>query len=291
MTSMRNGFRIWLPVFLATLAAGGCRRSDLVENQLRARDVQYREALDELMRSEAISDNLRRENEALRAGQNLSPEQAAQTFGVRKIVIGRGTAGIDNDRVPGDEALQVWIEPRDASDHTIKAPGTLQLAVLEINADGQKSLLSTWDIDAERLRQSWKQGLLSIGYMIELPWKIPPRVETIRVVARFTLPDGRIFETDKDLKIRLMPGAARRSEMTAPESPMFRANPAGTPPSPILPTGNWSPVAQPSSIQQAGHWQAPPLRDAVQLGRPLPVAVPTSSGYYRPMIGEIRVED
>ncbi len=283
---MRNGLRFWLPLIFAALLASGCRRNELVENQLRARDVQYREALEELMRNEAMNTDLRRENEALRAGGKLTPEQAAQTFGVRKIVIGRGTAGVDNDRVPGDEALQVWVEPRDAGDHTIKAPGKLQIAVLEINAQGEKSLLSAWDIEPEKLRQSWKQGLLSIGYMIELPWKTPPRVETIRVVARFTTADGRVFEADKDIKVKLMRGAAARPETPATESPTFRsASKTG----PIQQTDYWAPAAK--LAPPANEWQPVPLQDAVQLGRPMAVIVPQSSEFYRPVIGEIRVLD
>jgi hypothetical protein len=286
---MRNGLRIWLPLLAASLLAGGCRRNDIIQNELRARDVQYREALEELMRTEAISEDLRRENEALRAGQKLSPETAAQTFGVRKIVIGRGTSGVDNDRVPGDEALQIWVEPRDASDHTMKAPGILRIAVQEISAEGEKTLLSTWDIDAERLRNSWKQGLLSIGYMIQLPWKTPPRVETIRVIARFVLPDGRFFEADRDLKIRLMPGAALRPPPARTEAPILESAPVALT---VVPAGHWT-AAAPAAKTAASpsRWQAPPLKDALQLGRPLPVFPSEPMELYRPAIGPIQLDD
>lgn len=282
---MRKGLPI--SVLLLASLAGGCRNCDRVENELRARDVQYREALEEMMRTEAVNEDLRRENEALRAGGKLTPEQAAQTFGVKKIVLGRGTSGVDNDRVPGDEALQVWVEPRDASDHTIKAPGTIQLAVLEVNPQGGKQLLSTWDFTPDQVKLAWKQGLLSIGYMLEVKWKTPPRVETIRVVARFTLPDGRWFEADKDIKVRLMPGAASRPE--APpglqsEGPAFRPTLEAVS---VQPTGKWS--AAPNS--QSPTWQREPLQDAVGLQRPMPVAVPESTLWYRPMVGDIRVED
>jgi hypothetical protein len=271
---------------LASLFAGGCRRNDLIENELRARDVQYREALEELMRAESVSQDLRRENEALRVGQKLSPEQAAQTFGVRKIVIGRGTSGVDNDRLPGDEALQIWVEPRDASDHTMKAPGTLKVAVQEINAQGEKALLSTWDIDADKLRDSWKQGLLSIGYMIQLPWKTPPRFENIRVIVRFVLPDGRFYEADKDLKVRLLPGAALRTEAMPQEAPALPASAA------VLQAGHWSPGAPPTPARPVNAWQPPPLRDAVELGRPLPAPKAESGSLFqRPPLGQIRVED
>lgn len=299
---MRNGFRSWWPLLIASLLAGGCRRSDLVEQELRARDVQYREALQELMRSEATVDNLRRENDVLRAGSGLSPELAAANFSVRKLVIGRGTAGVDNDRIPGDEVLTVWIEPRDADDHTMKAPGYLQIAVLEINSNGSKTLLSTWDIDPERLRCSWKQGLLSIGYEIVLPWQTPPRVENIRVAAKWTLPDGRCFEADKDIKVKLVPGALLRPEgpppllqSLPPLDGQIKLRPA------ILQTGNWTPVNGPAAAQTAaktaaktnGNWRPEPLQDAVGLGRPIPVEPPIRPGvsFARPPLGDVRIEE
>ena len=207
-------------------------------------------------RTEAFNDSLRQENAALRSGNITSPEQGALTYGVRKIVLGRATTGVDDDNAPGDEALQVWLEPRDSEDHTIKAPGVLQIVVFEINSHGQKVPLSSWDVDENALRKAWKQGLLSTGYMVQFPWKVPPRTETLRVLARFVLPDGRGFETDKDIKVRLVPGAALRPETTFPlDAPLFKS----TPTCPVMPTG----------VQPASHWEAAPLHKAVELGRPL----------------------
>src|SRR5437868_839597 len=122
---MRVGYRLSWICFLLALA--GCRNRDLVENELRARDTQFREAVEELGRTEARNDALQREIEALRKGAPVTPEQAAQTFGLKRIVLGRGTGGYDNDGLPGDEALQVLIAPHDQDEHTIKTPGTLHI--------------------------------------------------------------------------------------------------------------------------------------------------------------------
>jgi hypothetical protein len=274
---MRNGFPTWL-LLLTTLALAGCRRNELVENQLRARDVEYREALEELMRNESMNADLRRENEALRASQNLSPDVAALTFPVRKITIGRGTSGFDNDRVPGDEGINVWIEPRDAGDRVVKAPGNLQLAILEIAPTGEKYILGTWDICSEKLQPMWKQGLLSVGYMAPLTWTTPPRFENIRVVARFCLPDGRTLEADRDLKIRLLPGAADRPLTPIADGPIFRSTAMSMRDSAIVPASNWTPAnsshspnATSTQHQTSCRWDPQQLEDALKLGRPIPV--------------------
>src|SRR5687767_15118264 len=100
----RSSFFLLALVLLSSPAVSGCKKNnDLLENELRARDIQYREALDELGKAELRNDSLYRENEALRKGSKLTPEQAAQTFGLRRIVLGRGTGGTDEDGLPGDE--------------------------------------------------------------------------------------------------------------------------------------------------------------------------------------------
>src|SRR5439155_24466275 len=60
------------------------------------------------------------------------------------------------------------------------------------------------------LRKTWRSGLLSSGYQVVLPWKAWPSSEKLRVTARFTLVDGRSFEADKDVSIRLTPAVGRK---------------------------------------------------------------------------------
>jgi hypothetical protein len=256
-----------LLLFTALSTLTGCKSNDRVENELRARDIQYREALEELGKVEHHNDALQREIEALRKGAPVTPEQAAQTFGLKRIALGRGTGGLDSDGHPGDEALQIIVEPRDADEHIIKAPGVLYVLALEINQQGIKAPISAWTVPPDKLRQSWKQGLLSSGYSLILPWKNFPQTENLRVVARLATPDGRVFETDKDIRVRLVPGAPRRLE-----------GPLDCP----IPTPAFDPFALPTSqgggasatASTASHWTPAPLDNAVGLGKPVPVMAP-----------------
>jgi hypothetical protein len=259
----RAGF--WI-ASLSLLALAGCRHGERVENELRAKNAQLRDAVAELNRTEAFANGLRMENEALRNGTGLLPETGAAIYGVKKIVLGRATAGTDEDSVPGDEGLRVWLEPKDADDHTIKAPGVLQVCVFEISAQGLKTPLSTWDIGPDQLRKAWTQGLLSTGYSVQLYWKVPPRVESLRVIARFTTPDGRPFEAERDIKVRLLPGAASRPEIVG-DGPAFRALPGSCPVEfgPLLP-----PNLRPASHTESAAAPVPvtPIEHAIQIGRP-----------------------
>jgi hypothetical protein len=263
----RRAFLMAGVVLVATLA--GCRhKNDLLENELRERDKQFREALNELGKAEHRSDAQQREIDALRKGAPITPEQAAQTFGLKRIALARGTGGVDNDGLPGDEALQVILEPRDADDHVIKAPGTLYVLAVEINQQGLKTPFSSWTVPGDKLRQSWKQGLLSTGYSLILPWKNFPQTENLRIVARLITPDGRVYEADKDVRVRLVPGAPRRPE-GPPDCPI--------PPEAIdpfaLPASHTGRREAPTATSTA-HWQPVSLDTAVQLGRPIPIAPP-----------------
>src|SRR4051812_31512422 len=82
--NMRAGCRLWFLVLAFACISLGCKRNDLLENELRERDNQYREALDELGRTEHRNHAMEREVDALRKGAPVTPEQAAQTFGLKR---------------------------------------------------------------------------------------------------------------------------------------------------------------------------------------------------------------
>jgi hypothetical protein len=203
----------------ALILASGCRNhNDLVEAELRTRDNDVRALRDDLAQAELQNEALMRELSALRHGAtgNITPEFASQTYTLKQVTLGRGTGGYDDDHCPGDEALQVVLEPKDTDDHTIKAPGALHIDALEISREGIKTPVCGWDIPPANLRRLWRSGLLSTGYFIILPWKNWPSSEKIRVVAHFVLADGRVFEAEKDVTIRLTPTAYQKPHAAAP---------------------------------------------------------------------------
>jgi hypothetical protein len=201
------------------LALAGCRNHcDLVEAELRTREMQLIDLRTERDHLFSHNEALQREIVALRGGSpfKMSPEEAAQTFTLRSLVLGRQTGGLDDDGKPGDEALQVHVEPRDNDGHPIKAPGVLIIRAVEITPEGLKKPLCSWELSGDNLRRTWKNGLLSTGYYMVLPWKAWPTNEKVRVVAQFTLSDGRTFEAEKDVTVRLVPLAQRRPPLELP---------------------------------------------------------------------------
>ncbi len=165
-----------------------------------------------------------------------TPHGSGPAFPIRSLTLGRQTGGRELDGSPGDGALQVVLEPRDAEGQSIKVPNAAAvIQVVEITPDGLKHPLSIWEIPPEQLRNHWRAGLLTTGYVLVLPWKEPPTTEKVRVVALLRMADGRAFEADKDVTIRV-PGkrrhastrSTRRRRSAAADSAPHRPDQAGS---------------------------------------------------------------
>jgi hypothetical protein len=258
-----------------TLFTYGCRsNTGKIENELRSKTELYREALEEQRRIEAQNLHLRQELDASRNAAKKSPDQVLSPSGVKRITLGRETRGVDQDDKPGDEWFQVVLEPRDSEEQIFKAPGTMQIWVLEITPQGTKTPLSTWEIGPDKVEGGWKTGLLSTGYTIVQPWKILPIYENVRFVVRFTTLDGRTFEADRDIKVKVVPGAIKKRPETllSPEgspvpcpTPIFEGGPI------ILPTSStsWKRTPGDAPTTHRTQWRpvTPPI-PAVSLGEP-----------------------
>jgi hypothetical protein len=169
----------------------GCRSCEKVESELRCRESEVRDLRDELHKAESLNEALQNELQSLRPSvpgvvvppltaapalpgtgapaPDLGPTRASGVaVPVKEIVLGRQTGGYDDDGHPGDEALQVVVEPHDLDGHAVKAPGSMLVSVVEITPEGLKKPLASWDIPADQVRRSWKNGLFTTGYYVVL---------------------------------------------------------------------------------------------------------------------------
>jgi hypothetical protein len=245
------------------LSLNGCRSCSPVEAELRARESDVRELHERLDRAEFHNQSLMRELCALRGlpGPSGAIEPPSEPFPVRCLALGRQTGGLPSDTLPADEGLRVQVEPRDPEGQAIKAPGTLIVEAQEITPEGLKRSLSAWQVPPQILRTRWISGLITTGYSVCLPWKVWPGTERIRVIARFQMLDGRVFEADKDVTIRILPENKRKSlPLPAPatETPLPPAPiPFTPPPSPPEPEKPPPDSPEPKSILPAPLPQAP----------------------------------
>jgi hypothetical protein len=242
----------------ALLGLTGCRNCSKVERELAARESDVRTLKEELGRATFMADALSKELSAQKGlpGPDGILRPPTEPYPVRSIRLGGRTSGRPSDTLPGDDRLEVMIEPLDTEGQAIKAPGSAQIEVQEVTQEGLKRLLSVWDIPPDQLRRSWQNGLINTGYILVLPWKSPPMEERLRVTARFRMMDGRLFEADKDIRVRLLPLKQRLPVLPGPVLP---------PPTPELPPPEKMPPAEGPTLtsgkQSAVILSPVPIRD------------------------------
>jgi hypothetical protein len=261
---------------LALSAAIGCRSpgSDAVEAELRARDEDLRVVRSELERTTAYNQYLQRELHNVQHPGPVPPDGAPlPDCRVKTITLGRQTSGYEADGIPGDEALQVVLEPRDADNHTIKAAGTLQVQALEVLPEGVKKPLSAWQLSPDELRKTWKSGLLSTGYFIVLPWKSWPTTTKVRVVAQFLSEDRRLFEADKDVTVRVAPALYRKTVPPEELAP------------PLMPPADQDGLPPPRKLEPEKKDEPP--QEGPSLSEKIPIA--TSEDEPRPLRGAVEL--
>lgn len=197
-----------LTVIWAFVWSMGCRpnkRYDLLEAELRTRERELAEA-------RAALEQSRRLNEAYGQSRCAQPPASGSNLPatslyipVKRITLARGTGGLDEDGRPGDEALMVVVAPQDEDDAAVKVPGRVDVWLWEVTESGQKRFLGSWAVSPEQLRPAWRQGFISSGYFLRLPWPRYPQQQTVRIAVRFTTLDGRVFEVDRDIRVQPIP--------------------------------------------------------------------------------------
>lgn len=195
-----------LAISLAVLPATGCRTGsskDRLETTLRQREKEIAMMREDIDRIAGYNLALQTEVRAMRGQTGPSScDPFTPLYPVRSIVVGRTSTGMDEDGRPGDDAVQVVLETRDGDGKLFRAPGRVQMQVLEVSPEGLKNPIGTYQFNPDEMRSLWKQGLLTSGYVFTLPWQTPPRQEKVRVVASFTMEDGRQFEAEREIRVK-----------------------------------------------------------------------------------------
>jgi hypothetical protein len=269
---------LWIGAALLAAGCGAHHNNQLLESELHAREVETAEMRDQLACCRAQNQALDLELRTLRGevhpplpgagpGPVLSDKPPLPVYPLSCVTLGRQTGGHPCDH-GGDDALVVLIEPRDPQGHAVKVPGAAVLVqALEVTPEGLKRPLSTWEVTPEQMSSAWNTGLLSCGYRLTLLWKMWPSTDKLRVVAQLRLPDGRVFEADKDVAIRVAVGAQRLQP--PPGAPAIAAPPP-VPSPPSRPAGPVLPPPTPVETLPSSLWHAPVEDPPVEMLPPLP---------------------
>ena len=137
----------------------------------------------------------------LELGQDANVEQ---THEVAEVVINsHATRGHDIDGLPGDEGLDLLIQPRSADGQVLLSTGELTVSVLDPTQPAEKQRIGLWKfIDSETELFFANNELGSYGILLHLPWdQQTPVNRDLTVHVRFVPPTGEAFETTTQVQI------------------------------------------------------------------------------------------
>ena len=147
------------------------------------------------------SSNQRRSGVMLNSPESQST--STQTL-VTEIVINRGQSrGHDVDGEPGDEGLNLLIQPKTARGETMLTSGELTISIIDPLEPAANQRIGIWKFLPKETELFFaEENETTRGILLHLPWdQALPQNKEIVVFVRFTTPDGRRLETSSQIRI------------------------------------------------------------------------------------------
>lgn len=184
----------------------GCRQPD--EGPSLA--VQVEELTLEKARLQEQIEQSKGENEQLKEQlQTLSGLPAdvrlENMYRLDKIRLGRLSGFFDKDRDDRRETLIVYVTPYDKDGDGIKATGSINVQLWDLNKPEEESLLGEWDVPPGALKKLWFKTILAVNYRLtfDISDKVESFDEPLTVRATFTdYLTGKVFKDQRVIKPR-----------------------------------------------------------------------------------------
>jgi hypothetical protein len=192
-------------VFLGVLVIiTGCENSNSKSpfideiNALKQEKTQLREQIEE---SEKEVEQLKEQVQVL---SGLPGEKTAKNlYNVQKIKVTRYTNLYDKDGDGRYEKLIVYLQPIDEEGDVVKATGSVDVQLWDLNKEGDKALLGEWHTGPEELKKLWFATIITINYRMtyDVSEIISEYKEALTVKVTFTdYLTGKVFKDQREIR-------------------------------------------------------------------------------------------
>lgn len=200
----------------ALLAGCGPRNFENENDRLRRKALDLQKQL-ETARGEAAELAAKlAESERARSGA-IDAEAAAALPRAVRLDLESLSGPLDKDGVPGPEAADVYLQPKDARGRFVPVAGRLVVEVFDVppaSENAEPRRLGRIELSPGELRDAYRSSLLTLNYSVRVPFDRPNRPVSGDILIRAELRDGITGLTHADELLR----PARRSGETLGES-------------------------------------------------------------------------
>jgi outer membrane murein-binding lipoprotein Lpp len=122
---------------------------------------------------------------------------------VKRIKIGRYTGFFDKDNDGRKEKLIVYIQTIDEQSDALKAAGTIEVQLWNLNKPDNKALLGQWKVGPDELKKLWFATVITSNY--RLTFNVADIIDNLQepLTVRVTFTDyltGKVFNEQKAIK-------------------------------------------------------------------------------------------
>ncbi|GAI29494.1 unnamed protein product [marine sediment metagenome] len=132
-------------------------------------------------------------------------KKAENLYNVQKIKVTRYTNLYDKDDDGRYEKLIVYLQPIDEDGDVVKATGSVDVQLWDLNKEADKALLGEWHVGAGELKKLWFATIVTTNYRMtyDVGEIISEYKEALTLKVRFTdYLTGKVFEEQKVIKPR-----------------------------------------------------------------------------------------
>ena len=182
----------------------GCAKPDEKEStavQIEQLTQEKSELQKQIEQSEKENEQLKQQVQVL---SGLPEEARLENLNLLKDTkIGRYTGFFDKDKDGTKEKLIVYLQPTDEQGDGIKAVGTVDVQLWDLNKTDQEALLGEWKVEPSELKNLWFKTMLSVNY--RLIFDVADIVENLEepLTVKITFTDyttGKVFKKQKAIK-------------------------------------------------------------------------------------------
>jgi hypothetical protein len=128
-------------------------------------------------------------------------EQASDGRPVRLAVNLAASVRLDDDGDGVSDGIAITVEPRDASEKLVPAPGAVTITAFDVV--DPTTPLASWTLPTEQAAAHFRPTTRLRGLHFPLRWTgVPPTGDHVRVVVRITGAEGAVLETDATIPTR-----------------------------------------------------------------------------------------
>lgn len=167
---------------------GGCNGPNASQDMLAE---QLRELNQEKAQLESQIEECKAENQQLKERVDvltgLSADQR-KLYNIERIEVGRFTNFYDKDDDGQKEKLIVYVQPIDEQGDIVKAAGSVEVQLWDLNEQANQALLGQWNLNPAQVQKRWVTTLLSNNYrlMFDIADKVEDFSKPLTVKVSFT---------------------------------------------------------------------------------------------------------